>query len=90
MFANVSTADKIETIVDCFRQRGLNNGAFGTVSSIDGVMYVTTDDRHFRVWTDANGNWNVREGDAVGTDASLIDAAAMLIGADLVRKQGRI
>lgn len=91
MFTNVSTADKIETIVDCFlKDRSCTQGFFGSVRDTDLGYQVSADERTFLVWTDANGHWNVREGDAVGVDAMLVYAASNLIGADLVRKQGRI
>jgi hypothetical protein len=86
-----STADKIETIVDCFVLYGLRSGAFGTITGClaDGHYDVQTDGRAFEVWQDRN-HWNVREGDAVGVDERLVYAASNLIGADLVRKAGRI
>ena len=92
MFTNVSTADKIETIVDCYCQTGICAGVFGDVRQDDELcMLVRTDGREFQVWHDENSElWNVREGDAVGVDAMLVYAASNLIGADLVRKQGRI
>ena len=91
MFTNVSTADKIETIVDCFMRDGTTSGFFGSVARDgDGSRYVvSTDDREFIVYWLPTG-WHVREGDAVGVDASLVYAASNLIGADLVRKGGRI
>jgi hypothetical protein len=91
MFTNISTADKIETIVDCFMQRGITAGVFGSVERDgDGSRYtVQTDGRTFTVYWLPTG-WHVREGDAVGVDASLVYAASNLIGADLVRKSGRI
>lgn len=91
MFNNVSTADKIETIVDCFmKDRSCTQGFFGSVRVTELGWEVSTDERTFYVYTDASGHWNVREGDAVGVDAMLVYAASNLIGADLVRKQGRI
>ena len=69
MFNNVSTADKIETIVDCFDLRGINSGEFGTLREGIGRYHVTTDGREFTVWCDGT-HWHVREGDAVGVDAS--------------------
>jgi hypothetical protein len=86
-----STADKIETIVDCFLRNGLASGAFGRIyARANGHYDVQTDGRAFEVSRSTMGIWNVREGNMVGCDANLGDAAAMLIGADLVRKAGRI
>lgn len=79
-----SIPEAIETIVDCFQLRGVTTGSFGMVSSIEGLLYVTTRDRHFTVSHDG-AFWNVREGDAVATARTLLDAGAMLIGADFVR-----
>ena len=89
MFDRISTADKIETIVDCFDLHGLQSGEFGTLREGIGRYHVTADGREFMVWCDGE-NWHVREGDAVGVDARLVYAASNLIGADLVRKSGRI
>jgi hypothetical protein len=91
MFDNVSTADKIQTIVDCFLRNGFANGAFGRISACaDGHYDVQTDGRSFKVSWSTMGIWSVREGNMIGCDTDLGDAAAMLIGADLVRKAGRI
>lgn len=93
MFTNISTADKIETIVDCYlKDHTCMLGFFGRVAAIDadGSVLVETDGRSFHVWQDASDLWNVSEGDAVGVDARLVYAASNLIGADLVRKRGRI
>jgi hypothetical protein len=73
---NISTSEKIETIVLCYLQNGTTTGTMGTLVEFDPRRYrVVADGKTFIVWSDAIG-WNVTFKGFRGIDRELYIAAA--------------
>ena len=82
----INTAEKIETIVNCYLTNQTTVGTFGTLVavpafpelSVRSCYRVVTDGLTFIVRTDRHG-WQVSFGPMTGCDADLYSAAKMAI-----------
>lgn len=70
------TAEKIETIVDCFLRNGTTSGTFGSLVVIEAGWYrVVADGLTTIVRTPFRGNWQVTFKGFAGIDSELYVAA---------------
>ena len=79
--SNISLAEKIETIVLSYLQRGTAVGKFGAIVRTGSSYLVKAEGRPFQVWLE-NGGWCVsKAGGIVGADRSLLEAAHLCVTA---------
>jgi hypothetical protein len=81
---DVNTAEKIETIVQCYLQNGTKSGTFGSMTEFGWKRYrVVADDRTVIVWRDKPREldgaytWHVLFKHNHGIDAELYFAAQL-------------
>ena len=73
---NMNTAEKIETIVDCFLRSGATEGVLGTLHVIEpGWFRVVADGLTTIVRTPFRGSWQVTFKGFAGIDSELYVAA---------------
>jgi hypothetical protein len=73
---NMNTAEKIETIVDCFLRSGTTEGTLGTLHVIEpGWFRVVADGLTVIVRTPFRGGWQVTFKGFAGIDSELYVAA---------------